>query len=137
MSLFQVGRTVIKVAGRDAGRKAVIVEVLDSGRVLIDGETRRRAVNVRHLEPLAETLDISSGASHQEVAVQFAAQGISLPEHKSKKAGEKPKPQRGKLRKAERLNKVPAKREKAKQEKLKDKSGVENENPNRPKGRGI
>ena len=38
--MFQVGRLCIKIAGRDAGKKCVIVSVLDDVFVLIDGEWR-------------------------------------------------------------------------------------------------
>jgi len=43
------GRICVKTAGRDAGLKCVIVDVLDDKFVLIDGETRRRKCNILHL----------------------------------------------------------------------------------------
>ncbi|MAG08197.1 50S ribosomal protein L14e, partial [Candidatus Woesearchaeota archaeon] len=49
--LNQIGRLVVKTAGRDAGKKALIVDSLDKSHVLIDGETRRRKCNIAHLEP--------------------------------------------------------------------------------------
>ena len=35
--MLEVGRLCIKLAGRDAGKKAVVVENIDSNFVLIDG----------------------------------------------------------------------------------------------------
>ena len=58
MSIFEVGRICVKLAGRDAGRKCVIVEELDNHYVLVDGDVRRKKVNICHLEPLEEMLDI-------------------------------------------------------------------------------
>lgn len=77
MSLFEVGRLVLKVAGRDAGRKGVVVEQFDDGHVLIDGGVRRRKVKVRHLEPLEQVLEITKGASHEKIAQEF--EKIQLP----------------------------------------------------------
>lgn len=37
MSLFGVGRICVKVAGRETGRKCVIVDVIDKNYVLITG----------------------------------------------------------------------------------------------------
>jgi len=40
--MFEIGRLCVKIAGRDARKKAVIVEVLDGNFVMRDGEVRRR-----------------------------------------------------------------------------------------------
>ena len=52
--MIDIGRVCIKLAGRDAGKKCVIVGILDDKTVMIDGETRRRKCNILHLEPLKE-----------------------------------------------------------------------------------
>ncbi len=67
--MFTKGRVVIKIAGRDANTKAVIVEELQKGFVMIEGEGRKkkRKVNVRHLEPLMESLDVTSLSTHEEI----------------------------------------------------------------------
>ena len=67
MILFSVGRLCLKLAGRDAGRKCVVVEILDDSFVLVDGDVRRKKVNLKHLEPLAQTLELPNNASHEEV----------------------------------------------------------------------
>ena len=48
----------VKIAGRDAGGRAVIVDVLDDNFVLIDGGVRRRKCNIIHLEPSDKKIDI-------------------------------------------------------------------------------
>ena len=40
--MIEVGRLCVKIAGRDAGKKCVITELIDEKLVMIDGETRRR-----------------------------------------------------------------------------------------------
>ena len=78
--MFEVGKVVMKIAGRDAGMTGVIVEVIDEHFVLIDGEVRRRKCNIKHIEPLAQVVKIKKGASHDEV---LKALGLE----KVKKAG--------------------------------------------------
>jgi len=56
MTVYNVGRICLKIAGRDAGQKCVILDKKDD-KVLIDGQTRRRYVNPEHLEPLSNTLE--------------------------------------------------------------------------------
>lgn len=66
--MIDIGRICVKIAGRDAGKKCVVVDILDENYVLVDGETRRRKCNILHLEPLDKTIDIKKGAGHEEVA---------------------------------------------------------------------
>jgi large subunit ribosomal protein L14e len=82
--MLEIGRICVKIAGRDAGKKAVVVDVLDEPYVLIDGETRRRKCNVKHLEPLNETIDMSKNATHAEVL-----KALGLKERKKKAKKEK------------------------------------------------
>jgi large subunit ribosomal protein L14e len=90
--LNDIGRICVKIAGRDANKTCVIVEVLDANYVMIDGETRRKKVNIRHLEPLDKTVELKKGASHADVKKAFSALGIELKEaSKSKKSTTKPK----------------------------------------------
>ena len=65
--MMEIGRVCMKIAGRDAGKLCAIVEIVDKNYVLIDGQTRRRKCNGDHLEPLMKVLDISEGASHEDV----------------------------------------------------------------------
>jgi len=84
--MFEVGRVCLKLAGRDAGKRCIIVDVQDSNFVLIDGETRRRKCNVKHLEPLNTVVKIRKAASHENVAEEFNKLGFGLWKTKPKKA---------------------------------------------------
>lgn len=88
--LFDVGRICVKIAGRDAGKKCIVVEIIDKNNVLVDGETRRRKVNTNHLEPLNEFAEIESGASHEEVAKVLNGIGITVKTTKAKMKTAKP-----------------------------------------------
>ncbi len=91
MALFDIGRLCVKIAGRDAGRKCVVLSTEKDGMVLVDGETRRRKCNVRHLEPLGETLKLKADASRADVTAAFKKLGIELRDTKAKKAAARPK----------------------------------------------
>lgn len=72
MSAIQVGRICVKRQGREAGQKCVIVDVIDESFVLITGPkavsgVKRRRVNVKHLQPLDDRLQISKGASDEDI----------------------------------------------------------------------
>ena len=91
---IEIGRVVVKIAGRDAGKKGVIIDVLDNNYVLIDGETRRRKCNVLHIEPLAQTVKIGKNASHEDVAKILKDIGIETRQTKPKPKSQKPKKKR-------------------------------------------
>jgi len=82
--MIGIGRICVKIAGRDAGLKCVVVEVLDKNLVLIDGQTRRRKCNISHLEPLAQMLSVEAGASHSHVVAAFKDLGVEIVERKPK-----------------------------------------------------
>ncbi len=72
MGLIEIGRVCIKTAGREAGKKCVVVRIIDKNFVEITGPkeltgVRRRRVNIRHLLPLPLKIDISEGAEDEEV----------------------------------------------------------------------
>lgn len=90
MSMFAVGRVCYKIAGRDAGRYCVVVDQIDDHFVLVDGDVRRRKVNVKHLEPLNTTFDIKKNAAHSAVKIAFEGAGFGVWETKPKQVGEKP-----------------------------------------------
>jgi len=106
--IFQVGRLAVKIAGRDAGRKCIVVESVDDQFVIVDGNVRRKRVNVKHLEPLTETLDIKDKASHEDVKKAFEKAGFAVWDKKSKKATERPRKVRG-VKKAKKVDKKEAK----------------------------
>lgn len=82
--MIEIGRVCVKIAGRDAGKKCVVIDNAQGNFVLIDGETRRRKCNSLHLEPLAQVIKLQKGASHEEVAKAFKELGVVLAEKKQK-----------------------------------------------------
>jgi len=69
---IDVGRVCVKVAGREAGKKCVIVEVIDKNFVLVTGPkkvngVKRRRVNVNHIEPTDKTVKVRKGESDEEI----------------------------------------------------------------------
>ena len=99
--MIEIGRMCVKIAGRDAGKKCVIVDVIDNKTVLIDGQTRRRKCNVNHIEPLDAVLKIKKGASHSDIAKEFSKLKLEARETKPKKTAAKPTKSRKKKEKAE------------------------------------
>jgi large subunit ribosomal protein L14e len=72
VSAIQVGRICVKLQGRETGKKCVIVDVIDESFVLVTGPkavsgVKRRRANVKHLQPLEDLLQISKGASEEEI----------------------------------------------------------------------
>jgi len=72
MSAMEVGRVCLKLRGRVAGGRCVIVDVIDRNYVLVTGPedltgVRRRRINMSHLEPLDEKIDIGRNATDEEV----------------------------------------------------------------------
>jgi len=82
MAAIEVGRLCMKIAGRDAGKECLIIDVTDKNFVIVDGNTRRRKCNVDHLELLPQKADIKKGASHEDVIKALQALGVK-PEPKS------------------------------------------------------
>ena len=63
MPAIEVGRVCVKISGREAGEKCAIVEVIDDKFVEVVGSNiKNRRCNIKHLEPLNETVDVSKGA---------------------------------------------------------------------------
>lgn len=109
--MFDVGRVCFKLAGRDANNYCVIIEKVDDNFVMVDGQTRRKKVNVKHLEPTRVTMDIKEGADHSHVVEAFAKHNIEIPMKKPKKAAEKPKKQKAVKEKKQKPEKKPSKKE--------------------------
>jgi len=89
--MIEVGRLCIKTAGRDAGMKCVVVEILENNMVLIDGQTRRRKCNMLHLEPLDQVIQIKPKASHDEITEEFSKLQIEVKDSKAKETEARPK----------------------------------------------
>lgn len=94
MSIFNVGRLCVKIAGRDAGRRCVIVDTLDAHYVVVDGDVRRKKVNINHLEPLAEVMELKAGARHEDVQALFVKRGLAVWKNVAKNTVARPLQQR-------------------------------------------
>lgn len=112
--MIEIGRICIKIAGRDAGLRCVVVDDLGKGIVLIDGQTRRRKCNIKHLEPLAQKLGIKKNASHDEIAKEFKKMGLKVMERKPKKKTDRPKRTRKTKEKAPKASAEAGKQDKQK-----------------------
>ncbi len=76
MSAIEVGRVCLKIRGREAGNRCVIVDIMDRNYVLVTGPqdmtgVRRRRVNMNHLEPLDMRIEIKRNASDEEVRAEL------------------------------------------------------------------
>ena len=61
--MIEPGRVVLKIAGREAGKYAIIVEKMNDSFVLITGPksvtgVKRRKCNIDHIEPTENKLEI-------------------------------------------------------------------------------
>ncbi|GBE18363.1 50S ribosomal protein L14e [archaeon BMS3Abin16] len=66
--IMEPGRVCVKLAGREAGKKCVVVETSDKNFVVVLGEgVRRRRCNITHLEPTSETIKIKKSASDESI----------------------------------------------------------------------
>ena len=92
--MIEIGRVCVKIAGRDAGKKGVIIDILDDKFILIDGETRRRKVNILHIEPLTQIVKIGKNASHDEVAKALDEMGLKARNTKPKPKTARPRTKR-------------------------------------------
>jgi len=87
--MLEVGRVCLKIAGRDAGRIAVIVEKIKENLVLVDGNVRRRNCSIKHLEPTETVLKIKKGATTEEVHKAMSTAKLKVAEFKKVKRSPK------------------------------------------------
>ena len=72
MSAIDIGRICIKLTGREAGKKCIIVDIVDRNFILITGPkqlngVKRRRVNVSHIEPTERKLNIQRSETDEEL----------------------------------------------------------------------
>ncbi len=65
--LFEIGRVCEKTAGKEAGKRCVVIDVIDQNYVLVDGDVKRRRVNISHLRPLDQVVKVEKGAKTANV----------------------------------------------------------------------
>ena len=80
MPAIEVGRVCVKVAGRESGKKCVIVDVMDKSFVVVTGPkkvtgVKRRRVNINHVAPTEDAVQIKRGASDEEVTQMLEVDG--------------------------------------------------------------
>lgn len=108
--MISIGRVCVKTAGRDAGQLAVVIDVLDKNKVMIDGQVRRRACNILHLEPTSKSVTVDKNASHASVVAALKDVGIAVTDRKPKKTASRPqKTQAPPAAKPATVKKAPAK----------------------------
>lgn len=79
--IFEIGRIVLKTAGREAGHFAVVLDKVDDNFVLLTGpksitRIKRRNCNIIHIEPLDEKLDIPAKADDSIVEDAWKKSGL-------------------------------------------------------------
>ena len=80
MPAIEVGRICVKILGREAGKKCVIVDIVDKNFVLITGPKtvsgiKRRRANISHIEPTSEKVEMKRGATDEEIAEALKTAG--------------------------------------------------------------
>lgn len=97
--MAEIGQLAIKIAGREAGKECIIVDVINNTSVLIDGNVKRRNCNIRHLELSSKIADVKKGASTEQVKEALKNFGIEVKEKTAQKEEKKPTPKPAKERK--------------------------------------
>jgi len=122
---LEIGRLVVKTAGRDAGKIGVIIEKIDNKTVLIDGQVRRRKCNISHLESLDKKIKIKIKATIDAITKEFKTLNIEVKKTKAKPKKERPK----RIRKVKEKKQVSLEKEtdkaKTTKEKPKEKKKIE------------
>jgi len=106
--MIEIGRVCVKTAGREAGRKCVVIDTIDDTYVMITGpkaltKVKRRKCNIVHLEPLEDMLKIVKNAGDPEVekalkegnVIKAPAKPAKAKAEKAEKPAEKPKEKKG------------------------------------------
>ncbi|HUV98369.1 MAG TPA: 50S ribosomal protein L14e [Candidatus Paceibacterota bacterium] len=80
MPAIEIGRVCVKIAGRDAGHRCVVVDLIDKNFVLITGPKdlsgiKRKRVNINHIEATADRIDIAKGESDENVTKTLETAG--------------------------------------------------------------
>jgi len=95
--MLEPGRVVLKIAGREAGKYAVIIENVNDDFVLITGPKsitgiKRRKCNIDHIEPTEHKFEIDSKVDDSKIEELWKSSGlieklgIKVPIKKTKEA---------------------------------------------------
>jgi large subunit ribosomal protein L14e len=77
---IEIGRICVKQSGREKGKKCIVIDVMDKSFVLVTGPkkvtgVKRRRVNINHIAPLEEKIEVKRGASDEEVSQALETAG--------------------------------------------------------------
>jgi len=78
--MFEIGRLVLKIAGRDAGKVGVIISPIKDKKVLIDGIVRRKIVSIKHILPLKVILKVKENESSEVILKELEKLGYKVEE---------------------------------------------------------
>ncbi len=86
MTVFEIGRVAMKIAGREAGNFCVVVKPAESKKdernfIFVTGPKqltgiKRRKCNVEHLRATEHTLEIKEDATDEEVIAAYEKSGL-------------------------------------------------------------
>ena len=81
LAAVEIGRICVKIAGREAGRRCVIVDVIDKNFVLVTGPikvngVKRRRANINHVEPTSLKVKIKKGAGDDDISEALEKAGL-------------------------------------------------------------
>ena len=90
MNAISIGRIITKIMGREAGRKAVVTEIIDKSFVEVSGPyeltgVKRRRVNVSHIEPSQYAIEITKSDNSDEILISKIDENKEIKEFMSKK----------------------------------------------------
>ena len=81
MTAIQIGRIIVKTNGREAGKKAVVVDLINQNYVLVTGpksisSVRRRKCNIAHLEPTDKLISVKRDATDEDISAAIEEAGL-------------------------------------------------------------
>jgi len=86
---MKTGDIILKISGRDAGNIGTITEVLDNNYVVIDGNTRKRKCNIKHLEFLGKNIPVRKDTDRNNILDLIKKAGFQFKEIKKGNKREK------------------------------------------------
>ena len=116
--LLELGRLCIKTCGRDAMKHCIVVEIIDKNYVVVDGNTRKKKVNILHLEPIGKKFDVKKDITRKEIFEIFKKEGIKI---KNNLEGKKPTTKKEQVKKIRKGMDTPNKKKAKIAEKIKSK----------------
>jgi large subunit ribosomal protein L14e len=108
--VLEIGRVVMKIAGRSSGKIGIVVDKIEKGFVLVDGDLKRKKYNILHLEPLDKVVKIKKGASSSEIKEILKKEGLLKEKKKKFKREKKKKEEKKEIKKSEKEKKAKKKK---------------------------